>query len=83
MPAADSERGTPAPLTGGDAEICGTRVKVVVEGYLRSVFSRDGVDMAQIVFPTEGGASTGGGFRAVIVPRSLVRVPPAERGARA
>ena len=41
-----------AELTAGEAEVCGTQVKVVVEGFLRSVFSRDGIDMAQVVFPS-------------------------------
>jgi hypothetical protein len=69
-----------AELTPGETEVCGTQVKVVVEGFLRSVFSRDGVDMAQIVFSSDNGFSS---YQAVIVPRRLVRVPPARQGARA
>jgi hypothetical protein len=66
-----------AELSAGEAEICGTQVKVVVEGHLRSVFSRDGTDMAQVVFPTDNGWN---GFQAVIVPRRLVRMPGTDRG---
>jgi len=72
-------------VSPGEAEICGTAVEVSVDGFLRSVYSRDDgdgktTDMCQVIFETDNGP---GGFQAVPVPRRLVsvRVAKAYRGA--